>query len=200
MKKLIDEYSFDASARQITLTGYMSVNLEDLLVITNVTDNIIIYSFASQGKGASVSGNIITLDYDTTGMSDSDVLQVFIDDGESPASNSVLELLDLLVKQLLKRSESLAVVDTAQRQRIAVEVMPSVAISTMPAIGGTVAVSSIPANSTVKPVDSANNVTHELFSAATYSRYVAVPDVWRTTDIARQTYQQGIRSNLSFTS
>jgi hypothetical protein len=41
MKKLVSNYTFNTAARQITLSDYTSVDLESLLLITNVTDNII---------------------------------------------------------------------------------------------------------------------------------------------------------------
>lgn len=189
MKKLVSNYSFNAAAKQITLSDYTSVDLESLLLITNVTDNIIIYNFAGTGKGATISGNVLTLDYDTTSMSDSDDLQVFIDDGESPATNSALETIDLLLTQLLKRSESLAVVDTAQRQRVVVEGSSNLTIPTV----------TVNTNNTgSRPVDSNNNPVFSLSDQATFLRYAAIPDVWRTIELARQTYQQAIRSNLTF--
>jgi hypothetical protein len=184
MKKLVSNYTFNAAAKQITLSDYTSVDLESLLLITNVANNTIIYNFAGTGKGATISGNVLTLDYDTTSMSNSDNLQIFLDDGESPATNSALETIDLLITQLLKRSESLAVVDTAQRQRVAVEVMPTVTVN-----GN---------SSFFRPADSNNANVYELFAGNTFSRYVTVPDVWRTIELARQTYQQAIRSNLTF--
>jgi hypothetical protein len=189
MKKLVSNYSFNAAAKQITLSDYTSVDLESLLLITNVTNNTIVYNFAGQGKGATISGNTLTLDFDTTSMSDTDNLQIFIDDGESPATNSALETIDLLLTQLLKRSESLAVVDTTQRQRVVVESGTNLTIPTVVVNGN---------NTNFKPVDSNNNAAYELNSTSTFSRYVAVPDVWRTIELARQTYQQAIRSNLTF--
>ena len=193
MKKLVSNYSFNAAAKQITLSDYTSVDLESLLLITNVTDNIIIYNFAGTGKGATISGNVLTLDYDTTSMSDSDDLQVFIDDGESPATNSALETIDLLITQLLKRSESLAVVDIAQRQRVAVEATPNITVGS---IIPTVTVNGN--NSNFRPADTSNNAAFDINSINTLTRYVAVPDIWRTIELARQTYQQAIRSNLTF--
>jgi hypothetical protein len=178
MKKLVSNYSFNAAAKQITLSDYTSVDLESLLLITNVANNTIIYNFAGQGKGATISGNVLTLDYDTTSMSNSDSLQIFIDDGESPATNAALETIDLLLTQLLKRSESLAVVDTVQRQRVAVE--------------------TVPANMSVVANDAAGVNTFNINSASTFARMYAVPDIWRTIELARQTYQQAIRSNLTF--
>ena len=83
MKKQITNYIFNATSQQITLVDYLSVNLNGLLLITNVTDNIIIYNFADSTVGATVSGgNIITLLYNTTTMSDTDSIQIFYDDGK----------------------------------------------------------------------------------------------------------------------
>lgn len=80
MKKLITHYTFTASAGTIKLNDYSSLNLEGLLLITNVTDNVIMYNFASNTYPATISGNIITLTYNTSGMSDSDNIQIWYDD------------------------------------------------------------------------------------------------------------------------
>ena len=82
MKKLIGfdvgSYTFDASAKTITIDNISSLSLEQILVITNVTDNIIIYNFADTTKGGSLTGFVLTLDYDTTSMSDTDELQIWV--------------------------------------------------------------------------------------------------------------------------
>lgn len=76
-KQVIKHYVFDASAKTITLTDFDDrLDLSRLALITNVTDNVIIYSFTDPLKGATVSGNVITLDYDTTSMSDTDDLRI----------------------------------------------------------------------------------------------------------------------------
>jgi len=202
MKNLVTNYTFNSSTRQITLTDYTSVDLEGFLLVTNVTDNVIIYNFADPTRGGTVSANVLTLDFDTTSMSNTDDLQIFIDDGLTPAVNETIEESNELLGLIYDRTESLAVVDTAQRQRVAVEVMPSVAISTMPTT--TVNVNSMPTttvngnNSNFKPVDSANNAVYELGSVSTFGRYAAIADVWRTIEMARQSYQQCIRANLTF--
>lgn len=76
MKILVTNYTFDASAQTITFSQFPSIDLERVLLITNVTDNIIIYNFASASLGGSASTNVLTLDYDTTAMDDADELQV----------------------------------------------------------------------------------------------------------------------------
>ena len=81
MKKLLTAYSFDPTAKTITLTRYVGVDHAGLLLVTNVTDNIIIYNFADPAKGGTVAGNIISLTYDTSGMEAGDNLQIFYEDG-----------------------------------------------------------------------------------------------------------------------
>lgn len=71
-------YSFNAATSQVTLNLYGAApKLEALLLITNVTDNIIIYNFANPTLGATLSGNTFTLDYSTVAMSNTDNLQVW---------------------------------------------------------------------------------------------------------------------------
>lgn len=91
MKTKINNYTFDASAKTITFGDYVAIELERLLLITNVTDNIIIYNFAVPNNGGAVSGNVLTLAYDTTGMSDSDKLQIFYDDPDGKEKVMVMD-------------------------------------------------------------------------------------------------------------
>lgn len=77
MKVLVSNYTFNKTAKTVTFTDYGSIVLDNVLLITNVTDNIIIYNFASSGKGGTVATNVLTLDYDTTAMDNTDDLQIF---------------------------------------------------------------------------------------------------------------------------
>ena len=83
MKQLIGKdvgaYTFDAVAKTVTITGLDRLVLEDVLLITNVTDNLIIYQFNEATKGGSIAANVITLTYDTTSMSNTDRLQIWVD-------------------------------------------------------------------------------------------------------------------------
>jgi len=88
-------YIFDASARLVTLQG-VKLKADQLLAITNVTDNEIIYNFADSAKGFTTfqTGDTtqafdefttepvtnIFLSYNTTSMSDGDQLQIFTDE------------------------------------------------------------------------------------------------------------------------
>ena len=83
-------YLFDASAREVIIPG--GVQRENLILMTNVTDNKIIYNFSDpeliattysiQTDIRNVTTTRVILQYDTTGMSDSDDLQIIVDDFE----------------------------------------------------------------------------------------------------------------------
>lgn len=83
MKILATSYTFDASLQTIDCSLFTS--LESVLLITNVTDNEIIYNFSDPTLGGTLAGTVLTLTYDTTSMSDTDNLQIFVDDGTSAA-------------------------------------------------------------------------------------------------------------------
>lgn len=56
------------------------IELANILVITNVTKNTVIYNFADPSLGAvSLANDVLTLDYDCAAMSASDKLQVYLD-------------------------------------------------------------------------------------------------------------------------
>lgn len=79
MKRLITNYTFNAAARTVTFAQYGTIELHRILLVTNTTDNIIIYNFADTTKGGTVATNVLTLEYDTTGMDNSDALQIYYD-------------------------------------------------------------------------------------------------------------------------
>ena len=100
MKTLITNYTFDASAKTISFDDYTGVDLNRVLLITNVTTNSIIYNFANSLLGGSVSGNVLTLTYNTTSMSATDTLQIYYDTEYIPASDQLLNALYDMVKHL----------------------------------------------------------------------------------------------------
>lgn len=93
MKILVQQgdYTFTAAAKTVSLDNYVSIDIENVLLITNLVDNIIIYNFADPTKGGTVAGNVLTLTYDTTTMSDTDQLQIHYWDNtaNTPISGSV---------------------------------------------------------------------------------------------------------------
>jgi len=180
MKILVENYTFNAATKQIVFSDYTSISLESVLLITNVTDNIIIYNFADPSKGGTVAGNVLTLDYDTVSMSNGDSLQIFIENGEIPASESTtLELKDLLefIKILVNQTKTLATQDAAQRQRVNVDFFPP--------------------NISVNAVDAFNILAFSRGRNA-FDAQFAVPDVWNTIELSRINYQTSIRPKLIF--
>ena len=88
-KKLIYNSTFTpgaAGAGTIAITGNFPLKVFQL--ITNVTDGIIIYNFADPARGgtatydASTNTTTLTLEYDTSSMSASDSIQIFLDKQE----------------------------------------------------------------------------------------------------------------------
>lgn len=122
MKELVTTYVFSASANTVTSTSFSS--LESILLITNVSRNTILYNFADNTLGGSLVGNVLTLIKDCSSMSDSDLLQIFID-----TPNTDFEYLNALlasglaeiVHQLQSIRNDGGMADAAGRVRIAIE-------------------------------------------------------------------------------
>lgn len=206
MKKLLGQdasgtYAFNPTAKTVTFSGLsQQITLANILLITNVTANTIIYNFASSSTGAvSFANNVLTLDYDTTSMSSTDVLQIYLDlAGE--------ESLHDLLRRMNKLLESNAVVDSRLRQKVVIE-----------AIGTNLATptevnASIPVSGTVTATANVNNaVTATTFNNSAVNPYTLstsqavglvsegpVHQLWRVANDAQACYAQAIRSKLSF--
>ena len=85
-KKQIFNYTFaPGNAGAGTIKVSTRIPLKRLLIITNVTDGIIIYNFADSTKGATQAYSTandettFTLEHDTSSMSSGDELQIFVD-------------------------------------------------------------------------------------------------------------------------
>jgi len=84
------EYSFDASAKTVTFL-IAPIPQEHILGIWNVTSGQkMIYYPQTAGFGGTVAGSVLTLDFDTTAMNDTDILLVFWEDPTILASNLTL--------------------------------------------------------------------------------------------------------------
>ena len=85
-KKQIFNYTFaPGNAGAGTVKVSTRIPLKRLLIITNVTDGIIIYNFADSTKGATQAYSTandettFTLEHNTSAMSSGDELQIFVD-------------------------------------------------------------------------------------------------------------------------
>jgi len=80
MKILVENYTFNSSLGQVTFSDFAAITIDSVLLITNVTDNIIIYQFNNPLKSGTVATNVLSLLYDVSGMDNGDALQIFYDD------------------------------------------------------------------------------------------------------------------------
>lgn len=138
MKIQVTNYTFDKTAKTVTFTDYTTIRLDSLLLITNVTDNVIIYNFANPLLGGTVSGNVLTLTYNTSSMDNADKLQIFYDDVDvQPATTVNQETLSSLVETLQELVSRLNVLPSmASSGQPALRVIPIASVST--AVTGTV--------------------------------------------------------------
>ena len=193
-------YTFNKTAKTVTFSGLrQSITLANILLITNVTANTIIYNFADSTKGAvSFNNNILTLDYDTSAMANTDVLQIFLD---LPSNE---ESLHDLLRRMNKLLESNATVDIYQRQKVVIDgignsrgtptdVAASIPVSgTISMSGGNLISSQFAPNNTSNPYTIASTPFVGLVVEA------PVHQLWRVANDAQACYAQAIRSKLTF--
>lgn len=96
MKTLVKEYTFSPTTRQIYLSGFGPLSLNQILLVTNVSNNSIIYNFADPSAGGYLLSNVLYLSSNTTSMSPTDVLQIFLDDFTVPSTDNTLSSINLL--------------------------------------------------------------------------------------------------------
>jgi len=116
MKKLvgvdIGNYSFDKTNKTITFTGFdFLLTLHNILLVTNVTTNTMIYNFASLNTGGDVSNNVLTLDFNTSGMSNTDSLQIYIDVTDN-YEDSNFEMMERII--MMANTNSIVNIDNMQ--------------------------------------------------------------------------------------
>jgi hypothetical protein len=206
MKKLLGQdasgtYTFNPSAKTITFSGLsQQITLANILLITNVTANTIIYNFADSTNGAtSFANNVLTLDHNTISMNSTDVLQIYLDlAGE--------ESLHDLLRRMNKLLESNAVVDSSLRQRVTLDAIGSAST----AVGTTVPVSGTVTASASGTYSVSNGVASQLVSNSAANPYTItssttglimegpVHQLWRIANDAQTCYASAIRSKLSF--
>ena len=212
MKKLlgtdaVGSYTFTPASNTITLSGLaQAVSLQNFLLITNTTANTIIYNFADPTTGAvSFNNNILTLDYNTSAMASTDLLQIYVD------LPSYEETLHDLLRRMNKLLESNAVVDSKLRQRVTIEAIGAGNASASSELNTTIPVSgTVSANAAL--VSGTGNLTNtQITCNLTTSPYALnsvsaiglvmegpVHQLWRVANDAQACYASAIRSKLTF--
>ena len=163
MKVKVSNYTFNKTTKTVTFTDYTSILLDGILLITNVTDNIIIYNFASPTLGGVVTGNSVTLTYDTSTMDDTDKLQIFYDDGvDVPSSDANQVTLNYLVETLQELSSRLTAIAS------------TVATTAQLRVIGSVAVTSAPSTAVTGPITSAQSIAEKAVAGISYPEKMAI--------------------------
>jgi hypothetical protein len=191
-------YTFTPGAAGIgtlNLSGISNFDIKRLLAVINARTNTLIYNVLDSTLGyTSVLTTIITLDADTSAMLSTDPLQIVYDTDDAITNGELITfvkrtdaLLEML-QRLIKVNESLQVVDSAQRQRIAIDTIAAgVTLPTVTTVTGVTTVSTVNTVSAVTAVSSITNVAAN-----------AGMDREQYINIAKQTYASSIRPNLKF--
>lgn len=189
MKKYLNlPYIFTPGASGVGTikTNIVNFDIKLLVAIINATRETIIYSPGLSGKGfTAISGDTITLEFNTSTYSSSDVLQILYQATEEYPVDVASKRSDVLLAQLerlVKVVESLQTVDSAQRQRIVVDAALPAGANTI----GAVNIASAQTLATVTTVTTLTNATQ-----------IAGMDREQYINIAKQTYAQSIRSRLT---
>ena len=82
MKKLIGsdlgKYGFSPLTKEIYLYEIPTISQANILLVTNVTRGVVLYSFTGDNTGIYTNG-VLTVVFDTTTMDSADVLQILVD-------------------------------------------------------------------------------------------------------------------------
>jgi len=198
MKTNIINYSFNKTTKQITFKDFTLINLEGIYPIVNTTVGQVIYNPTKGVFGGTTADNILTLNYDTSLMLNTDKLMIFYEDGrivptadENALANE--NQTNWLLRRMVKMMESNTVVDSNSRQKVVVEALVGSSLG-LPIYG--------PASGQQYPstnVPTANAPAQS--PSLVYWQPVWVGPVdqrWEITDRARTAYNLGIRNNLIF--
>jgi hypothetical protein len=115
-------YSFNKTAKQVSLSlpSGRQPRLEELLLITDSTNNTIIYNFADPTKGATLSNNVFTLTFNTNTASfnNTDKLQIYYYDTtpQSITVDDMAAMLRIILQHGNKNNEN-----SLGRQKVMVE-------------------------------------------------------------------------------
>jgi hypothetical protein len=98
----------------INLSSIANFDIKRLVAIININSNIIIYNVASSTSGfTTVNNAVITLDYNTSAMSATDLLQIIYDNEDAISNNELIQAIQAMrmAIQSLNRTIGLAQVN-----------------------------------------------------------------------------------------
>lgn len=99
-KKVLDSvyYRFEPSQKKIYFSPALRLMQSDILMIVNSESNVMIYNFACIEEGGKLSGNVLSLSYNTTSMGRNDRLMVIISVPDT-TENYLKKICELLEDQ-----------------------------------------------------------------------------------------------------
>jgi hypothetical protein len=171
---IIKTYTFDPATRTIALPTEPNLTLEGIQLITNLTTGTLIYQFNNVALGGTVSGNTVTLTYDTTTMSSTDKLQILYNPPRGGFFDSAFTLLYRISEYLRAPSYMRK---TAAGDSLGVIVDSGIITS----VGSLSTVSSVTTVSTVTTLNNFNSMD---------SRYI----IWSGWNVE---FQTGIRNRIT---
>jgi hypothetical protein len=96
MKTIVREYAFNKTAKTVTLPNVVGLRLEGFMLIVNSTRQTVIFDPTTVGLGGTLSGNVLTLAFDTSTHADTDALQIYYDDGVWDSDQNLIMLQRIL--------------------------------------------------------------------------------------------------------
>ena len=163
MKELIKDYIFDPTNKNVVFNNYDKIDLERVLLITNVTDNVIIYNFANPVAGGRVvNNNILNLQYDTTIMSDTDKLQIFYEVDAVPAKEATqADMYELMYSVYTAVKDLSALVCTISGGALRVSTTTPVTIAGAVAVSSQLTISNFGVSNSNTLIPNLNNVVFQ---------------------------------------
>lgn len=186
MKQRITDYVFNAGSRTVTFTGFAQIDLAGVLLIVNTVTNDILYNFADASKGGTAVGNVLTLDFNTSSMGNSDSLLIYYDSGAALPVNAAtataqaelstkLSSLDALFRQVATLVNRLSFLSTI--------------VDTVGSVRATILSGTITSVSTVSTVNTVTGVTNQQQTGGYYTNLQVMSDI--NTNVA-----SAIRANI----
>jgi len=183
-KQRIDNYIFNAVAKTITFTDYITVDKGGLFMISN--GGKIIYNFADENNQGIIVGNVLTLVYDTSTMNNNDKLTIVYDDTKiNAATEELLELLrqqiesdSIIGRQLLQLLKPLGILTSASG-RLQVDT------------AGASVTAVIAANQDIRTVTTVSSVTNQVNMGGLNALDLQF-------NMAHTAWNTGTRSNITF--
>lgn len=118
MKQLTGAVTLVAATGAVTFAEHTTISLDRILLVINKTGTTIIYNLGVAGLGGTVSTNVLTLEFDTTGMDDGDSLIAFYDEPSGAEKRDVVTYTEYVTTVASTGIDMVGAVSSTQRKAI----------------------------------------------------------------------------------